>query len=93
MRATFEEYYKISKKDIEHSIKKETSGDLESALVTLGTHANIKISILVNLITFPSLYLSSMHKKQTIIFCKSIHENYYVKSEFFLYQARIWGGC
>lgn len=35
LRATFEEYFLLSGKDIEHSIKRETSGYLEDALVAI----------------------------------------------------------
>lgn len=45
LRATFEEYYKISGIDIEKSIKKETSGDLEDALLAIGNLFELYISI------------------------------------------------
>ena len=36
LRATFEEYQKISKKDIEEALKSEMSGDLLSGMKTIG---------------------------------------------------------
>ena len=35
MKATFDEYKKLSGKDIEQSIKSETGGDLEKALIAI----------------------------------------------------------
>jgi regulatory protein YycI of two-component signal transduction system YycFG len=36
LRATFEEYKKISKKDIEEALKSEMSGDLLRGMLTIG---------------------------------------------------------
>ena len=36
LRATFEEYGKISKNDIEQAIKKEMSGDVKEGMLTVG---------------------------------------------------------
>ena len=36
LRATFEEYGKLSEKDIEQVIKDEMSGDIERAMLTIG---------------------------------------------------------
>ena len=36
LRATFAEYTKISKHDIETAIKKEMSGDLKTGMLTVG---------------------------------------------------------
>ena len=36
LRATFAEYAKISKNDIEAAIKKEMSGDLKTGMLTVG---------------------------------------------------------
>lgn len=36
LRAVFEQYAKITKKDIEDSIKSEMSGDLKSGMLTIG---------------------------------------------------------
>ena len=38
LRATFEEYGKFSEKDIEQVIKDEMSGDIQRAMVTIGTN-------------------------------------------------------
>lgn len=37
LRATFDEYQKLTKKDIEESIKSEMSGDIKNAMLTIGT--------------------------------------------------------
>ena len=36
LRATFEEYDKLSEKDIEEIMKEELSGDIKDGMVTLG---------------------------------------------------------
>ena len=38
LRATFEEYKKASKNDIETAIKKEMSGDFEAGMLAIGTY-------------------------------------------------------
>ena len=41
MRATFEEYGKLSEKDIEQVIKDEMSGDIQRAMLTIGRHTHL----------------------------------------------------
>ena len=43
LRAVFEEYNKISKKDIEEAIKSEFSGDLMQSLLTIGKRCSVSV--------------------------------------------------
>ena len=38
LRATFEEYQKLGKKDIEDAIKSEMSGDIKNGMLTIGLY-------------------------------------------------------
>ena len=40
LRAIFQEYAKISEKDIEDVIKSEMSGDIKKGMLTVGTYSN-----------------------------------------------------
>ena len=40
LRAVFDQYKTISKKDIEDAIKSEFSGDIKNSLLTIGTHSH-----------------------------------------------------
>jgi hypothetical protein len=43
LRAIFEEYENLSGKDIEETIKNETSGSLEHGFLTIGIHTKAKV--------------------------------------------------
>lgn len=48
LRATFEEYKKISKKDIEEALKSEMSGDLLRGMLTIGEFLDVYDELNVN---------------------------------------------
>ena len=74
MRATFLEYEKLSGTDIEKSLKKELSGDLEDALLAIGSKKKLFLNIgIIRLIGFWILVKSI--KNRNAYFAERLRES------------------